>query len=412
MAGLLDALFDPSLYSGQGGLLARLAPSLGAIQPSRGFADLGASFNERFPQQPGFAERFNALPNAAAPEQATPMQIGGYQMPRVGSEAQYAAIPNNATPTQGQLPQAQQSHQQPQALPPAFGRGGDNFLDRVNSGLQSIGAGGSIIGALTGNHTDQKAIAQQNLKAQYDALVPQLGPQKAMLAVLNPEAGKMLLEQALSSKQKFTEIGVNADGTKRYGFVNDRDQTVKPYAMPGSEDSGTVTGPDGKQIPIPPGVDRKTFVNEISRANAKSAAGEKTEVQAKSEKFGNKMELAEKNISQLQSQGTSLAGQIASNVPLGNYVQSNDYQKYQQAKNNFITALLRDESGAAIGTQEFKRYDKELFPQPGDSPEVIAQKAEARRVAIEGMKKAAGPGYKPPADAPSNLPSGWSVKVR
>lgn len=60
---------------------------------------------------------------------------------------------------------------------------------------------------------------------------------------------------------------------------------------------------------------------------------------------------------------------------------------------------MRDESGAAIGTDEFNRYEKELFPQPGDGAAVIKQKREARRIAIEGMKKAAGPGYKSPAVA-------------
>jgi hypothetical protein len=51
---------------------------------------------------------------------------------------------------------------------------------------------------LTGN--DSRSIAQQNLKAQYEALVPLVGQQKAMLAVLNPEAGKTILAQALEKK--------------------------------------------------------------------------------------------------------------------------------------------------------------------------------------------------------------------
>jgi hypothetical protein len=130
-------------------------------------------------------------------------------------------------------------------------------------------------------------------------------------------------------------------------------------------------------------------------------------VQAKAEIFANKMEYSNKEIQ--DGVGTSLAGKIASGVPLGNYVQSPEYQKYKQASSNFITALLRQESGAAISKSEFERYEKEYMPQPGDGPEVLAQKSEARRVAIEGMKKGAGPGYKSPTSSP--LPAGWSVKV-
>jgi hypothetical protein len=276
-------------------------------------------------------------------------------------------------------------------------------------------------------------VARQNLKAQYDALVPMLGQQKAMLAVMNPEAGKILVAQALEKKQYgFTKLddgtivrqdpmtgrvepayqsspkndfGVigEADGTKTYGFIDKNARKVQPLA-PVAPLATTIAGPDGSPIVIPQGSDRKTFINEVSRANAKAAAGEKTEVQAKSEKFGNKMELAEKNISDLENEGTSRMARATEGSPwlpgsasLGRHLQTNEYQKYVQARDNFITALLRDESGAAIGTDEFNRYERELFPQPGDGAAVIKQKREARRVAIEAMKKSAGPGYKSPS---------------
>lgn len=197
-------------------------------------------------------------------------------------------------------------------------------------------------------------------------------------------------------------------GNKQYGWINPATQTTAPGAGSGPPTSGapaTVSGPNGAQIEVPPGVNPKKFRDDVTSATADAAVGKKTEVQAKSEKFGNKMELAEKNLKDIEGQGTSTLGRLSEGsdwVPgssaIGNYLQPANYQKYRQARDNFITALLRDESGAAIGTPEFNRYEKELFPQPGDSKGVIEQKREARRVAIEGMKKAAGPGYKSPAD--------------
>jgi hypothetical protein len=68
--------------------------------------------------------------------------------------------------------------------------------------------------------------AQQNLKAQYDALVPILGKNKALLAISNPEAGKTLISEALTNKQKYTQIGEDAFGNKQYGFVNELEGTV------------------------------------------------------------------------------------------------------------------------------------------------------------------------------------------
>jgi hypothetical protein len=190
------------------------------------------------------------------------------------------------------------------------------------------------------------------------------------------------------------------DGNETYGWIDKNKRTVQPLT-PVEPLKDSVTGPDGKQIQIPAGVDRKAFIKSVSDATADALTGKKTEVQAKSEKFGNKMELAEKNLAPLQDEGTGYWGRSMEAIPGGNIAQSENYQKYKQARDNFITALLRDESGAAIGTDEFKRYEKELFPQPGDGPGVIRQKAEARKVAIEAMKKSAGPGYKSPGDTPS-----------
>jgi hypothetical protein len=367
--GLLDSLFAQSAHGGQGGglldLLRQSQMQQEQYQPSAGF-----------------------------PGQASPLAIGGYQMPRVGDQAQFtpqqqdpAALPPNAQPTQGQLPQATQQAPAQQGLPPALGG--------IGSALGRIGNPDGLIARLTGN--DSRSVAQQNLKAQYEALVPLVGQQKAMLAVMNPEAGKTILAQALEKKQfGFTKLDNDT-------IVNQDPQTGKvavAYSGSGTNQTG-VAGPDGKIIPYPEGLDaagRKTFSNEIARINADAAGGKKTEVQAKSEKFANLMEVAEKNLRGIEGEGLSLTGKTLGALPggIGNYGQSSNFQKYTQAKNKFITSLLRDESGAAIGTQEFARYEKELFPQPGDGPEVIAQKAENRKAAIEAMKKSAGPGYKAP----------------
>jgi hypothetical protein len=73
---------------------------------------------------------------------------------------------------------------------------------------------------------------------------------------------------------------------------------------------------------------------------------------------------------------------------------SESQQMYEQAKKNFITAVLRKESGAAIGASEFATEEKKYFPQAGESEKVIAQKQRARELAIQAMKIQAGPGSK------------------
>jgi hypothetical protein len=101
----------------------------------------------------------------------------------------------------------------------------------------------------------------------------------------------------------------------------------------------------------------------------------------------------------VQDQGMNLTQAGLSKIPgVGNYLVSNDRQKFEQAKRDFINAQLRRESGAAISPTEFESADKQYFPVPGDKPEVIKQKAANRRAAIEALGREGGPSYRPKAN--------------
>ena len=80
-------------------------------------------------------------------------------------------------------------------------------------------------------------------------------------------------------------------------------------------------------------------------------------------------------------------------MPFGNYLVSENFQLAEQAQRDFINASLRRESGAAIAPSEFESARRQYFPQPGDSPAVLAQKARNRATQIEGIRAAAGPAY-------------------
>jgi hypothetical protein len=67
-------------------------------------------------------------------------------------------------------------------------------------------------------------------------------------------------------------------------------------------------------------------------------------------------------------------------------------QQTDQGRRNFISAVLRKESGAAIPPDEYANEEKKYFPQVGDGPKVIKQKQEARNLAIESLK-AIAPSY-------------------
>lgn len=96
----------------------------------------------------------------------------------------------------------------------------------------------------------------------------------------------------------------------------------------------------------------------------------------------------------LESQGTDFWQQAADSAPLGlgNYARTPEFQKFDQARRDFVNAILRRESGAVISDQEFDNANKQYFPVPGDGPEVIAQKRRNRETAIQGLEIGSGPG--------------------
>jgi hypothetical protein len=66
-------------------------------------------------------------------------------------------------------------------------------------------------------------------------------------------------------------------------------------------------------------------------------------------------------------------------------------QQVEQARRNFVSAVLRKESGAAIGVDEYKNEERKYFPQAGDTAKVIEQKQKARELAIKALEAQAGP---------------------
>jgi hypothetical protein len=75
---------------------------------------------------------------------------------------------------------------------------------------------------------------------------------------------------------------------------------------------------------------------------------------------------------------------------LPNMLQSANFQQFDQAKRNFVNAVLRRESGAAIAQSEFESAEKQYFAQPGDSKEVLAQKKTNRQQVLNGFIREAG----------------------
>jgi hypothetical protein len=143
-------------------------------------------------------------------------------------------------------------------------------------------------------------------------------------------------------------------------------------------------GPDG--IPKPLQKVEKSAQEKALTADQSNAAG-----------FADRMDNAEKVLSNEKFapfiMGKSgVLNEALGNVPMvGAKWQDAEFKQFQRAKKDFITAVLRKESGASIAASEFKSEDEKYFPQPWDDPQTIQDKADARKIAIASMRRAGGP---------------------
>jgi len=91
---------------------------------------------------------------------------------------------------------------------------------------------------------------------------------------------------------------------------------------------------------------------------------------------------------------TNVKDSLVSGIPFVDRLRSDEKSEYDQIKNNFVSAVLRKESGAVISDSEFNREDKKYFPQGGDSIKTLANKAKLRQQAIASLEAGSGPALK------------------
>ena len=168
-----------------------------------------------------------------------------------------------------------------------------------------------------------------------------------------------------------------------------------PATAPMAAPAGT--GMPGARAPAPE-------VARVTGTPLRGKATSLTETQSNATAYGMRMKEANAILDDLSKKGV-LKGAVIEGTPLigGALGQalpsvlggtSAAQQQVNQAKSNFITAVLRKESGAVISDSEFDREDKKYFPQINDNAEVIKQKENARKLAIKAIEVQAGPGAK------------------
>lgn len=186
------------------------------------------------------------------------------------------------------------------------------------------------------------------------------------------------------------------------------DLEQRKVSMPSAPDLETLYGEDGGQYkayydPSNPNADENGYVqvggskpppgtqvrmNPDGTFEFQQGSGLKplTEGQSKDTVFATRAEGALPTIDQYGDELTSAPQNVAERFPGGNYVLSEEYQKASQAGKEFLQAILRKDTGAAITKEETAEYGSVYLPQPGDKEGTLEQKRQSRQRALDAIK--------------------------
>lgn len=130
------------------------------------------------------------------------------------------------------------------------------------------------------------------------------------------------------------------------------------------------------------------------KATAKAQAPQKLSGDMwKAGTFANRLDLAEADLDRAAANGnlTSYEASAMRKAPEGSKPEW--LKQAEQAERNFVTALLRRESGAAISPEEFATARMQYLPQWGDTTAVLAQKKKNRELVKAALAQESGDAY-------------------
>ena len=187
------------------------------------------------------------------------------------------------------------------------------------------------------------------------------------------------------------EATIASPSGNKYGFSRPK-AAAAPPSLP------TDYKPPAGYVAVP---DAKTGYAIVADRSAEAKGAPKlTADQLKNRGFASRLDLAEKEVQSLGAGGFNPAGGgYATTKDAVGWLQSGDTQRYNAASENWISAVLRRESGAAISEGERTAARNEYFPKFGDKTDTIKAKAALRQQVARDMKESGGGGEEGPAPA-------------
>ncbi|MBN7755493.1 hypothetical protein JYP46_01535 [Nitratireductor aquimarinus] len=336
----------------------------GPVQVAESEADVQAMEAAMAQQNP---QAFNMPTGGAAPQQ--PVQMAQASMPNQMSDAEALRL-------LGARAEPQPMQQAPQPM-------------------QAMNSGPTMEQLLQASQNPWLSESQRGI---VNMLLQQQMQQNDPMRQMEMERARLELEQMRNPQEKLINAGdgnlynpnsgewISAPGRDQDGFRRATPEEAAQYGAPGGQ-----FGPDGRFYPINPPSGTALSVDPTTGAvTFQQGSGVKplTEGQSKDTVYATR---AEGSLGTLDKFGDTLTNPLeraAEYDPTGLFRsnQSPEFQQAKQAGDEFLQAILRKDTGAAITTDEMQSYGRTYLPMPGDGPEVLRQKQVARKRALEALK--------------------------
>jgi len=179
-------------------------------------------------------------------------------------------------------------------------------------------------------------------------------------------------------------LGVGGDATESFRTLELRAEAAGLVKGTPEYNQFMVAGgkaPEGMAI-------RTTPEGGVEFVQGAGAATQFREQESKDIIYAARAEGALSALDPVADQLANLGPRLLEYVPLGQGRQFQDpmFQIANNAGLEFLAAILRKDTGAAITAQEIEIYGQTYLPQPGDSREALAQKKEARSRALRALQ--------------------------
>ncbi len=243
-----------------------------------------------------------------------------------------------------------------------------------------------------------------------------LGGKSADTSMLNEQAKAINQQQAMQHQQRQQD---QDDLDKQTGlrmktleYLQSRNDRQNEMAMSDQRARELADISDKRARDLAQMSDDRAFALEkLREENATKLAGGKVDTKEPNKDqftaagFGKRLEQSDQIMQNLAQGGYNRANASEGLVDwLPGVIQPSKFKEQEQAERNFVNAVLRRESGAAISPSEFDSAQKQYFPRPGDTPAVLAQKDQNRKQAIASFKAEGGRAWEKIPDVPLSSP--------